>query len=385
MFFELPLSLRLNRDNLGLQPLMERIHLCPEPLGSCTEWAVSHKDVAHLVIAATIVCSHARSQAKVPSRDEDPEWFASRPFGEFGLQTGQFQPFTIAMMMPDFVIAVALWWQKYGLTFVPHSRREPLLDPATAWRFRRDVNVDRVMPPKRRCGKPVDDAVRRLLARAWNETVGILPGWPARRLAEPAVKAAVDIAWEAFPVGLRRDLECYLRALTKIRKTRRGQRIRPLKEATIRTRQAEIQAAARMAVKVGVAIESLNSLAALLAPDVAEKVLNAYWERNGGNPKLYTIDLAARFRVVTNVDHNVHTIRDPKNHDRCPRRGRNCESRSRTMLSARALLAFTQLCGVKAPLTCKPISTVIFLTLIVFLFFCLEITDRCSGRNHRPS
>ena len=37
-------------------------------------------------------------------------------------------------------------------------------------------------------------------------------------------------------------------------------------------------------------------------------------------------------RVVTNVDHNVHTILDPKNRDR-------------------ALLAVTQLCGVKAPLT----------------------------------
>jgi integrase len=71
-----------------------------------------------------------------------------------------------------------------------------------------------------------------------------------------------------------------------------------LKEATIRTRQAEIQAAARAAVKVGVAIESLNSLAALLAPDVAEKVLNAYWEKNRDNPKLYTIDLAARFLSI---------------------------------------------------------------------------------------
>ena len=37
-------------------------------------------------------------------------------------------------------------------------------------------------------------------------------------------------------------------------------------------------------------------------------------------------------RVFTNVDHNVHTIHDPKNHDR-------------------ALIAFTQLCGVRAPLT----------------------------------
>jgi integrase len=148
------------------------------------------------------------------------------------------------------------------------------------------------------CGKPVDDSVRRLLARAWNENVGIRPDCPLRPLAEPAVKAAADIAWVAFPAGLRRDLEGYLRGLTKIRKSRRGQRIRPLKEATIRTRQAEIQAAARTAVKVGVAIESLNSLAALLAPDVAEKVLNAYWERNGDNPKLYTIDLAARFLSI---------------------------------------------------------------------------------------
>jgi hypothetical protein len=34
---------------------------------------------------------------------------------------------------------------------------------------------------------------------------------------------------------------------------------------------------------------------------------------------------------VTNVDHNVHTIHDRKNHDRAP-------------------IALTQLCGVKAPL-----------------------------------
>jgi hypothetical protein len=44
-FLNLPLSLRLNRDNLGLQPLMERIHLCPKPLGSSTEWAVSYMRV----------------------------------------------------------------------------------------------------------------------------------------------------------------------------------------------------------------------------------------------------------------------------------------------------------------------------------------------------
>lgn len=71
-------------------------------------------------------------------------------------------------------------------------------------------------------------------------------------------------------------------------------------------------------------------------------------DRLGNNPPLLLIappsaaDNARYFRVapnnlrvVTNVDHNVHTILDPKNRDR-------------------ALLAVTQLCGVKAPLTYFP-------------------------------
>ena len=71
-------------------------------------------------------------------------------------------------------------------------------------------------------------------------------------------------------------------------------------------------------------------------------------DRLGNNPPLLLIappsaaDNARYFRVapnnlrvVTNVDHNVHTILDPKNRDR-------------------ALLAVTQLCGVKAPLTDLP-------------------------------
>jgi integrase len=49
---------------------------------------------------------------------------------------------------------------------------------------------------------------------------------------------------------------------------------------------------ARMAVKIGTPIENLKSLAALVHPDVAEPVLDAYWENNGAEPKVYTIDLA---------------------------------------------------------------------------------------------
>jgi hypothetical protein len=158
--------------------------------------------------------------------------------------------------------------------------------------------VDRFMGYRALSGMPAGDAFRRLLARAWNSNIGNIPGWPAHQLTEPLVKAAVEVAWEQFPEGLRQDVDRYLQGLTRVRRSRTGQRIRPLKPSTIRTRRAELQAVARMAVKTGMPIDSLSSLSALLAPDVAEKVLDAYWRRNGEIPRLFTIDLARRFSGI---------------------------------------------------------------------------------------
>jgi len=132
----------------------------------------------------------------------------------------------------------------------------------------------------------------RSIARAWNVSAGENPAWPAQRLTEPPVKAQEGPAWEAFPAGLRRDIDKYLAGLGKIRKRPDGRRSRPCSPKTIKTRRAELVAAARMAVKIGTPIESLKSLAVLVHPDVAEPVLDAYWKNNGTEPKVYTIDLA---------------------------------------------------------------------------------------------
>jgi hypothetical protein len=158
--------------------------------------------------------------------------------------------------------------------------------------------VDRFIAYRAGTGKSANDAVRRLLARAWNANVGKVPGWPACRLVEPPVKAAVELPWEAFPQGLQRDRDRYLESLTHVRRGRTGKRIRPLQPSTLRQRRVELLAAARMAVKEGIPLENLNSLSALLAPEVAEKVLDAYWRRNGENPKLFTIYLACRFIAI---------------------------------------------------------------------------------------
>jgi len=132
----------------------------------------------------------------------------------------------------------------------------------------------------------------RSIARAWNASANENPAWPAQRLTEPPVKAQDGPAWEEFTEGLRRDIEKYLAGLGKIRKWSDGKRSRPCSPKTIKTRRAELVAVARMAVKVGTPIESLKSLAALVHPDVAEPVLDAYWKGNGAEPKVYTIDLA---------------------------------------------------------------------------------------------
>jgi len=47
----------------------------------------------------------------------------------------------MAMLMPYFVLAVALEFERYGLSVVPHARTEPALDLETLWRIPSDINV----------------------------------------------------------------------------------------------------------------------------------------------------------------------------------------------------------------------------------------------------
>jgi integrase len=137
-----------------------------------------------------------------------------------------------------------------------------------------------------------DDAARRRIARAWNAGVDDIKEWPPRRLAEPLAKPLTAVPWSDFPDGLKSDIDRYLGGLNKIRRSASGKRIPPCKQSTIRTRRAELQAFARMAVAQGFPVATLESLGALLAPRVVEKVIETYWKAGGEEPRIYTIDLA---------------------------------------------------------------------------------------------
>ncbi len=143
-----------------------------------------------------------------------------------------------------------------------------------------------------------DDAARRKIARTWNLCSEAIEGWPSFRPKEPPVKSSEGPSWGDFPGGLQNDVELYLQSLTRMRRSAKGRRIRPCKPSTIRTRRAELVAVARMAVRLGFPIENLTSLGALLDPNVAEKVLDAYWEQDGERPAIFTIELASKLSAA---------------------------------------------------------------------------------------
>lgn len=143
-----------------------------------------------------------------------------------------------------------------------------------------------------------NSAARRAIARAWNACVNDIKDWPRLRLIEPPVKLLAEPEWICFPEGLRDEIERYLAGFTKIRRGANGKRIRPAKVITIETRRRELQAFAREAVRQGFSIDSLTCLKKLLDPRLVEDVLNAYWQRNGDEPTIYTINLAWKLLSV---------------------------------------------------------------------------------------
>ena len=151
------------------------------------------------------------------------------------------------------------------------------------WRYRTETT-----------GRASNNTARRFMTRAWNDCAAAIDDWPLRRLTEPPLKVRAEPPWDNFPEGLRRDLDDYFAGLAKPHRTLNGKRIQPCSPGTIRYRMAELVAMARMAVRLGVPIDSLTSLAALLHPDVVEKVIDAYWEKNGDEPNTGTIDLGKK-------------------------------------------------------------------------------------------
>ena len=96
-------------------------------------WRV-YKDVAHLVTGALLVAAEAQTRHR------------SAPYG---LRLHQFQPYRMAMLLPELVLAVAMSIEEYGLGQIAHGQTEPMFDPKSVWRIPADINLAPVAPPDR--------------------------------------------------------------------------------------------------------------------------------------------------------------------------------------------------------------------------------------------
>ena len=117
------------------------------------------------------------------------------------------------------------------------------------------------------------------------------------RLTLPALERKSEAPeWTHFPGGLRHDLDQYLEGLAKPHRTSSGKRRQPSKKSSIDTRRRELVAFANKAIASGIAMESLVSLPALLAPSVVQTVLEAYL--GDDKPSRYVIDLPWKLLAV---------------------------------------------------------------------------------------
>ncbi|MEJ0096247.1 MAG: site-specific integrase [Methylocella sp.] len=138
--------------------------------------------------------------------------------------------------------------------------------------------------------------IQRSVVRAWNACVDDHPTWPRHKLTSAPLAGEPLLSWSAFPESLRAEIDQYLHSLQTIRRKPDGSRRRLSKTSTVDTRLAEIQAFARRAISLGIPIESLTTLRALLDPDLVEKVIDNYWV--GEHPKTYVIDLGWRLLSI---------------------------------------------------------------------------------------
>jgi integrase len=217
-------------------------------------------------------------------------WFENPRYGKPGRRTAASDP---------------LWTSLFAPVTDPHRRRlanfvrycsdrdiaptavsESVLD--AYFQHRNEVLDHKIMP----------NAERRRLVHAWNACAETIPAWPQIALAVPNNACLTGPDWSAFPEGLQQEIAAYLESRSTTHRTADGKRVRPAKASSLRTRRAELLAFARRAVAVGVPIESLTSLSALLDPDVVERVLDDRWVQDGDKPATYTVDLSVRLYAI---------------------------------------------------------------------------------------
>ena len=149
--------------------------------------------------------------------------------------------------------------------------------------------------------------VYRACLSAWNTARATVPGWPDFTVAIPERRDRWTLPWEAFPSSLRADTARWLDRLAG-RDLLEELPFRPVRPATLRSREYQIRQFASALVLRGRDPSTLTSLADLVAIDAFKDGLRFLLERHGNKPTSTIADLAATMKAIAR--HHVRRRRE---------------------------------------------------------------------------
>lgn len=165
-----------------------------------------------------------------------------------------------------------------------------------------DATIEEFLVRRRETGfVKTPKALHKQVTRIWNEAVDEYSQWPRQRLTVPDFRPpAHSLPWERFPAGFVEDVDRYLGWLGGRTVDDEGPE-RPCKPSTLKNRRQRIHLAASAAVRSGVPVETLQSLAELTAPSTVKVILEGYLAKKGGEVTVFIADLAGLLVSIAEV------------------------------------------------------------------------------------
>jgi hypothetical protein len=137
-----------------------------------------------------------------------------------------------------------------------------------------------------------------MTARSWNLAVRRIPEWPRQLLTVPSRGRTIRIDIEKFPAEFMDDLDRYLHDLGHPDPLDETARLKPLRPASIAQYRTMLLRFASELVHAGMDIAEIDSLAAVVRPQNAERGVRRMLDRTSNKPTPGTADMACLLASV---------------------------------------------------------------------------------------
>jgi integrase len=146
---------------------------------------------------------------------------------------------------------------------------------------------------------PHAENVYRETCRLWDRAGIAYENWPVFRVGPLPEVHRYSLPWSAYPGSFHADVEAFLTRAADDNIYAAGREyFRPLKPATIESHRRRLKIMATALVKSDLPANELTSLAVMVKPENARKILEFFWLRAGKVQKDTTYSMACLIRTI---------------------------------------------------------------------------------------